>query len=224
MFAKIKITGILEVKTGLNKGGNTAISSIGAVDSPVIRDASTNMPMIPGSSLKGKMRTLLSKAYNNNISEKPDGDCPEICSLFGKSAKNKDKTNSSGRLIFSDMLLKNMKELKQKGVVSMTEVKTENSINRLTAVANPRQIERVIRGTEFDLELIYEFSEKDYEKDIELIIEGIKLLGIDYLGGNGTRGYGRIEFKNLNAEQVYGDETDIVTDTVNKFNEGFATL
>ena len=224
MIAKIKITGILQVESGLHIGGNTAFSAIGAVDSPVIRDSSTNMPMIPGSSLKGKMRALLSKAYNDKIAQNPDSDCKEICSLFGKSAKNKDASNGCGRLIFSDMFLKNSDQLKKKGIVSMTEVKTENAINRLTAVANPRQIERVIKGTKFDLDLVYEFVEQFYENDVELIIEGLKLLELDYLGGSGTRGYGKISFSEMKAELVYGNNSESVDAAVNKLNEGFASL
>lgn len=49
------------VVTGLHIGASSAFSAIGAVDSPVISDIRTNMPMIPGSSLKGKMRSLLAK-------------------------------------------------------------------------------------------------------------------------------------------------------------------
>ena len=54
MFSKIKITGTIEVLSGLHIGGSDAFAAIGAIDSPVIRDAYTDYPMIPGSSLKGK--------------------------------------------------------------------------------------------------------------------------------------------------------------------------
>ena len=74
MFAKVEITGTLEIVTGLHIGGNGAFAAIGAVDSPVIRDTRTNEPMIPGSSLKGKMRTLLAKQYNENVAKTPDDD------------------------------------------------------------------------------------------------------------------------------------------------------
>ena len=63
MLAKIEISGTLEVVTGLHIGGSSAFSAIGAVDSPVVKDTRTNQPMIPGSSLKGKMRSLLAKRY-----------------------------------------------------------------------------------------------------------------------------------------------------------------
>ena len=76
MYAKIQITGKLEIVTGMHIGGSSAFAAIGAVDSPVIKDVRSNLPMIPGSSLKGKMRTLLAKAYNkdNKLVAKPDDD------------------------------------------------------------------------------------------------------------------------------------------------------
>ena len=58
------------------------------------------------------------------------------------------------------MVLKNEEELRDAGLQSMTEVKFENSISRATAVANPRQIERVVRGSVFKLDLIYELEEE----------------------------------------------------------------
>lgn len=61
MYAKIQITGTIEVKTGMHIGGSSAYAAIGAVDSTVIKDVRTGLPMIPGSSLKGKMRTLLAR-------------------------------------------------------------------------------------------------------------------------------------------------------------------
>ena len=86
MYAKVEISGVIEVVTGMHIGGSSAFSAIGAVDSPVIRDVRTNLPMLPGSSLKGKMRTLLAKRYNNRVVE-PDNDADCITSLFG-SAKS----------------------------------------------------------------------------------------------------------------------------------------
>ena len=73
MYAKIQISGVIEVKTGMHIGGSSAFAAIGAVDSPIIKDVTTNLPIIPGSSLKGKMRTLLAKELNDRI-VKPDDD------------------------------------------------------------------------------------------------------------------------------------------------------
>jgi CRISPR-associated protein Csm3 len=60
-YSKLLIKGEIEVVTGLHIGGSSSYSAIGAVDSPVVRDSVTGNPIIPGSSLKGKMRALLQK-------------------------------------------------------------------------------------------------------------------------------------------------------------------
>lgn len=205
MFGKIQITGILEVVTGIHIGGSSAFAAIGAVDSPVIRDAGTNLPMIPGSSLKGKIRTLLARQYNQSKMAGPDEDEECIIRLFG-SAKKVNGVIPRGRLLFTDMILNNREELYKKGVQGLTEVKFENSINRLTAVANPRQIERVIRGSKFPLDLVYEVrDEEGVEEDFKVLAEGLKLLEYDYLGGNGSRGYGKVKFLDLQASAVIGN-------------------
>ena len=216
MYGKILIEGKLEVITGLHIGGASSFAAIGAVDSPVVRNSRDNQPMIPGSSLKGKMRSLLARQRNQKISGNMDEDEEGILRLFG-SAKNGNVR--VGRLIFSDLFL-----AEQDSLESPVEVKFENSINRLTAVANPRQLERVIPGTQFNLKLLYELKdttdrekEKHAEyykgaeeewilKDFQSLIDGMKLLELDYLGGSGTRGYGQVQFCNLSAGLVYGDE------------------
>ena len=216
MYGKILIEGKLEVVTGLHIGGASSFAAIGAVDAPVVRNSRDNQPMIPGSSLKGKMRSLLARQRNQKISGNMDEDEEGILRLFG-SAKNGNVR--VGRLIFSDLFL-----AEQDSLESPVEVKFENSINRLTAVANPRQLERVIPGTQFNLKLLYELKdttdrekEKHAEyyqgteeewilKDFESLIDGLKLLELDYLGGSGTRGYGQVRFCNLSAGLVYGDE------------------
>ena len=216
MYGKILIEGKLEVVTGLHIGGSSSFAAIGAVDSPVVRNSRDNQPMIPGSSLKGKMRSLLARQRNQKISGNMDEDEEGILRLFG-SAKNGNVR--VGRLIFSDLFL-----AEQDSLESPVEVKFENSINRLTAVANPRQLERVIPGTQFNLKLLYELkdttdrekekrseyyqgSEEEWIlKDFQSFIDGMKLLELDYLGGSGTRGYGQVRFCNLSAGLVYGDE------------------
>lgn len=205
MYAKIQITGVIEVKTGMHIGGSSAFAAIGAVDSPVVKDIRNRMPMIPGSSLKGKLRTLLAKEYNTKVG-KPDDDAECLTRLFG-SAK-KDHVRRS-RILVSDMFLTNEEELRQQGLQSMTEVKFENTINRATAVANPRQIERVVRGSEFGIDMIYEVEdESQAAEDISVLAEGFRLLQYDYLGGNGSRGYGKVAFHELRAETVIGDVSE----------------
>lgn len=205
MFAKLQITGVLEVKTGLHIGGSSAFAAIGAVDSPVIKDVRTNRPMIPGSSLKGKMRTLLAKQYNDTVAKKPDEDAPCLTRLFGTAQKDKVKVS---RILISDMFLINEEDLRKQGLQSLTEVKFENTINRATAVANPRQIERAIRGSQFGIDMIYEVErnhEDEVVEDIRHLADGMILLQYDYLGGNGSRGYGKVIFKELQIEEVIGE-------------------
>ena len=162
MFAKIEITGEIEVVSGLHIGASDAFAAIGAIDSPVIRDVYSDFPMIPGSSLKGKIRSLLSKAYPNpNVIEKTaDDDSDNILRLFGCAKKDKLKNS---RLIFSDMVMDkdNWEKLKKLGLQSQTEAKFENTISRMTSEANPRQIERVVRGATFPLQLIYNVENED---------------------------------------------------------------
>lgn len=201
MYAKIQITGDVEVKTGMHIGGNSAFAAIGAVDSSVIKDTRTNLPMIPGSSLKGKMRSLLAKEFNMKVVN-PDDDHERLTRLFGTAKKDHVKRS---RVLISDMIMANSQELRDLGLQSMTEVKFENTINRATAVANPRQIERVVRGAIFELDIIYEVENvEELLEDMQTLGEGMKLLQYDYLGGNGSRGYGKIVFKNLHAETVVG--------------------
>jgi len=205
MYAKIEITGCLEVMTGLHIGTSGAFAAIGAVDSPVVRDVLSRHPMIPGSSLKGKMRTLLARQYNEVIAKTPDGDNEKILRLFGSAAKNsKYKT---GRLLFSDMTLTNAEDLRKRGVDTPTEVKFENTINRISAEANPRQIERVVRGAQFNLQLIYEVCDQSKDEileDVSVICDGLSLLQYDYLGGSGSRGYGKVSFSRVSTKTVVG--------------------
>lgn len=132
---------------------------------------------------------------------------------YGSLWISKKGNIKTSKVIFSDMLMSNWDELKKQGLYAKTEVKFENSINRLTAVANPRQIERAIRGSEFSLDIIYEVNDNDETKaeeklikDMSILADGFKLLQYDYIGGNGSRGYGKIKFCNLKVDKVIGDD------------------
>lgn len=215
MFSKILISGEIEVLTGLHIGTGGEYAAIGAVDSPVVMDMLSGLPMIPGSSLKGKLRSVLARQYSPADANRADDDCEAIKRLFGSADKKKAHPS---RVIFTDMLLANDDELKEKNVDRPTEVKFENTISRLSCVANPRQIERVIRGAKFNLEIIYNMEEEEEaEEDIRLLCEGIKLLKYDYLGGHGSRGYGRIAVNGLTAEAVIGEPDDDVMEKINQY-------
>ena len=215
MYAKIKITGKITVKTGMHIGGSTAFAAIGAVDSPIIKNVRTNLPMLPGSSFKGKMRSLLAREYNTEMFPKPDDDHKRLTRLFGSAKKNAVRRS---RILVSDMIMENADELRKQGVESITEIKFENSINRITAVANPRQIERVIRDAVFPMDLIYEVEkgkEDEVLEDMETLAKGIRLLQYDYIGGNGSRGYGRIAVSGMKAEIVVGELDQKIMDSCN---------
>ena len=201
MYIKLMISGNIEVLTGMHIGGGNEFSAIGAIDSPVIKDPLSMRPIIPGSSLKGKIRTLLARSMNSNPNAKHSDDDTKIKRLFGSQEE-------ISRLIFRDLKLSNADELIGMGAVSPTEVKFENTIDRITAEANPRQIERAIRNSTFDFELIYEITdenENQVEEDFKVIRDGLKLLELDYLGGSGSRGYGKVAFEKLKATTVFGN-------------------
>ena len=181
MTGKILIKCDLVVRTGLHIGGSSSFSAIGTVDSPVIRDPFTGLPIVPGSSLKGKLRTLLARRSCVTGETLPDfsADGEVLLRMFGSSEPVR-----FARLQFADAFLLNYDQLKGVGV---TEVKSENTINRLTSKANPRQIERVIAGSRFGVNIVYNLSDP---KDM-------KLLQLDYLGGHGSRGNGRVSFQNF---------------------------
>lgn len=203
MYTKLEINGTIELVTGMHIGASEQFAAIGAVDSPVLRDIHSDLPIIPGSSLKGKIRALLAKKYNVGITNNHNEDAPEILRLFGCSQKGKMKRS---RLIFSDMILSNIDEFNAIGIYSATEVKFENSINRFSAMANPRQIERTIRGSKFPLTIIYDAEdESEIVDDIKLLCDGLKLLKYDYIGGHGSRGYGKVQINDLDIKIAIGD-------------------
>ena len=194
---KVIIQGDLVIKTGMDIGGGNDYAPIGSVDSPFVRDALTQEPIIPGSSLKGKIRTLLaryrSKQYIlNSITE----DDEIIKRLFGSTSPQ-----VISRLQFQDLFVSEESKLLFESIETdtyMGEVKFENTINRVSSVAMPRQIERVPAGTKFVFQLVYTvIDETEIEEDLKTLRAGIKLLELDYLGGHGTRGYGRVSIENI---------------------------
>ena len=215
---KFIITGKIKVLTGLHIGTSGDFSAIGAVDKIVIRDTVTNKPIIPGSSLKGKMRYLLARTKYNTSTELKDikEECQEIKRLFGSSGNKEKEKNEPiilSRLQFCDMLLSEKDYGRDVEFdLPYTEIKYENKIGRGTGVANPRQQERVPAGSEFDFRLIYnientENMEEEVKRDFENIFLMFELLEDDYLGGHGTRGYGRVKFEDLKLiEKVYIEE------------------
>lgn len=211
------IKGKIKVETGLHIGaGNDAIE-IGGMDNPIIRDPMTNLPYIPGSSLKGKMRSILEwKLGKIGTGEPKNGgkpckcgrdDCP-VCRVYGtaisKSAEEYAPKRGPTRIIVRDALLSD--EFKEKADV-IVEEKSENFIDRITANATPRPIERVVPGVTFDFEIAYRIidtgdgGKTDNDLFKTTVLDVLKMLENDYLGGGGSRGNGKIKFIDLKDEK-----------------------
>lgn len=202
LVKKIIVKKQLEVLTGLHIGNSADSVEIGGVDKPVVRRSIDNVPYIPGSSLKGKIRSLLEQT--TGAAEVGDND--HINDVFGFEKKNKPS-----KIIVRDaiMSVETVEKLKNSDYTDMpyTEIKYENSISRITGTAsNPRQIERIPAGSKFDVEFIInvwenENNETDEQKSIQMLNNGIKILENDYLGGNGTRGYGKVKFNDISEKE-----------------------
>lgn len=208
---KILITAKLKLLTGLHIGGNSSFAPIGAVDSPFVRDVLTREPIIPGSSLKGKIRTLLVKSREKSYIVKDiQNDDDIVKRLFGHSGNN---GACPARLQFFDLFLSRESLTIFKNIDTDTyigEVKFENTIDRVSGVANPRQIERVPAGAEFDFKLVYNVEdEAEIEEDMRTLADGFELLYTDYLGGHGSRGYGRVELSGFSLKCVGGLKRDV---------------
>lgn len=216
LLGKILLTGVINCKTGMRIGGARETLEIGGVENIIVRDPLSQEPYIPGSSLKGKMRSLLEKAYGKNIAEKmdihtcKDSKC-EVCRVFGVPASEERVEGMLTRLHVRDALITNESIVKLDEAELETkhaEIKWENSINRITSAANPRQVERVPAGTEFAFEMVYNVYNEEDIVYLKHVFEALCLLEDDYLGGYGSRGYGKVCFFNVsvkfnNIEEVY---------------------
>ncbi|MEM4330576.1 MAG: type III-A CRISPR-associated RAMP protein Csm3 [Candidatus Pacearchaeota archaeon] len=183
------IKGKIKVLTGLCISGEKETFRIGGLDNSVIK-LKNGEPYIPGSSLKGKIRCLLER--KEDLKEPCScGEC-NICILFGSSKT--ETTKRPNVLIFRDAFLEK-KDREKEEIEKLFEIKTENVINRITGKSmNLRIIERVVPGTEFEVEIVF----NEYEGDnhiglLEKLKEGFELLSNDYLGSSGTRGYGKVD-------------------------------
>lgn len=198
LVKKIKINTSITLITGLHIGGNGENVEIGGIDNPVIKLASKgDVPYIPGSSLKGKMRCLLEQAAGApkvGLDEK-------VNNMFGITESKANNTNNQpSKIIVRDAMLSedSKKMLLDCDNLDMpyTENKFENVIDRVKGIAqHPRQTERVPAGAEFNAEFIINVWDDDDEQELLALFEkGIRLLENDYLGGSGSRGYGQIKF------------------------------
>lgn len=259
----------LRIITGLHIGGSDDTMKIGGIDSSVVKreifvnsngtinyDGSGKKliePYIPGSSLKGKVRSLIEHSFGlireqkrlygnhqDNKKRKKVGqvidsafikDCQDevlkkkadlIITLFGESAGSGDKENTKiTRAIFRDAFLtKETRKLYLEEKISLSEEKAENTINRVSVTANPRFIERVPAGVEFDFEVILREFEDDKNLPLEDIIKlGLMLLQNDALGGGGSRGNGKIEFDIFYSDNLEQDIKNLMENIENQLKK-----
>ncbi len=212
---KVLISGKIITLTGLHIGGSNTSIQIGGLDNSIIRNPLDKKPYIPGSSLKGKMRCLLEQSIGvagtvrmggkiqHGPTDKQSGDkAMPVLNLFGMASGDDD--NIPSKLIVRDCHIIDVDEKlfnNQATDLPYTEAKTEIVLDRITAAAVPRQLERVPAGVEFTLNMVVNIYEGDNEVEmLNLVFNGMRLLQDDYLGGSGSRGSGQISF---NIEEVF---------------------
>lgn len=224
LLGKLILSGDLHCETGLHIGAGKGSLEIGGADNPVVKDA-FGLPYIPGSSLRGRLRSLLenamgltspaelvylSKRRGQEVrihqSDRPDD---EICLLFGRAAGRVErvegepvetKTASPARLTVYDSPLDQdsiTAQMRENLDDEITEVKSENAIDRITSMANPRTLERVPAGARFRVKFVLDILCDEDKALAARVIEGLRLLEDDALGGGGSRGSGRVRMANL---------------------------
>lgn len=263
-LGKYLLSGRIVCLTGLHIGGSTTGMEIGGVDNPVIKDPVTDEPFIPGSSLRGKMRSLTEwrlglieihgkhKGYQAYACEELKQPCPEkgssayqkwqnalaVARLYGAASDDNSVRTKAGpsRLIVRDVFLTetSKKDLqKTLGQGTFTEVKTENSLDRVTSEANPRPFERVPAKSEFGLSLILDAYETSDAQLILHLLTALSMLEHSSLGGGGSRGSGQVEFRDIQiiwrSAQDYasgnaGSAVTLPGKTVQEILKGFANI
>jgi CRISPR-associated protein Csm3 len=224
LVGKLILSGDLHCETGLHIGAGKGSLEIGGADNPVVKDA-FGLPYIPGSSLRGRIRSLLEHALGLTSpaelvylsrrkgqevrihqSDRPDD---EICLLFGRNPGRMDRVEGEpvdtrratpARLTIYDAPLDTASitpQMRENLDDEITEVKSENAIDRITSQANPRTLERVPAGARFRVRMVLDVLCEEDKALAARLIEGLRLLEDDALGGGGSRGSGRIRFANL---------------------------
>jgi CRISPR-associated protein Csm3 len=203
----------LVCRSGVHIGASDSEMHIGGIDNAVVKHPITQEPYIPGSSIKGKVRSLLEwrsgfvsngplgwPDYVNSHSDK----VLAILKLFGVGGQvltdAQAKEIGPTRLSFWDCsLLPEWISSVRTSEGSYTEVKTENSIDRIAGTAkNPRQTERVPADARFDFKVTVKVL--DDENLLDTLLAGLKLLELDGIGGSVSRGYGKVKFEKLSLD------------------------
>jgi CRISPR-associated protein Csm3 len=218
LYGRVIIRGDIRALSGLHIGGSPGALAIGGVDMPVIRDAVTQQPYVPGSSLRGKMRSQWEKltgvAQNTPIGKDVRihtcrtsaeyEDC-RVCPIYGVTGDR--EASFPTRLIVRDVPLEAASLAGARTDLPYSEVKWEAAIDRVTSAATPRQIERVPAGAVFaPMELVFSLYEADDAGRLADVFTALQLVEDDYLGGQGSRGSGKVAFEKLAVTCKVGDE------------------
>lgn len=233
LFGRIVITASIETLTGLHIGGTSASMEIGGVDNTIIRNPINNQPYIPGSSLRGKMRSqtekILGLEQNQSIGKDvnihsckdeqdfaKNGGCP-VCTIFGLPGER--GFNTTTRLVIRDIAMspESVEQLEKAHTdLPFAEYKTEVAIDRVTSAATPRSLERVPAGTVFGpAELVYSIYEESDFRRLSFVFDALQLVEDDYIGGSGSRGSGKVRFVSIHltarSKSEYGKPVDLGT-------------
>lgn len=208
LLKTLRLTGKIEVIEQMLIGGSDEQLAIGStVDRSFIRDPIEGYPYVPGSSLKGKLRSCLEEITPGAIiGDEPhkcrDVNC-KICRVFGPHKMPNHDFGPSRLIVRDSGFSQDSKDALKKAQLENKPyfgIKTENIINRRTRAAlTPRKFEPVPKGAKFDFELLLRVYEVDGRNDNEeelkkFILDGLRLIENSYLGGNGSRGYGKVQF------------------------------
>ncbi len=231
LYGRVFIRGNVKALSGLHIGGSSTGLEIGGLDKAVIRNPLDKRPYIPGSSLRGKMRSQTEKMLGlkqnksigqvtihtclNNQDYNQNGGCP-VCYIYGVPAED---YGGPTRLIVRDIPLtddsaKNLDAANTE--LRYAELKTEVAIDRVTSAATPRTLERVPAGSEFGpAELVFGiYEDADFDR-LKFVISAMQYVEDDYLGGAGSRGSGKVSFTNLSvsarAHKTYDKEESFKT-------------
>lgn len=234
------IQGKIVCKTGLHIGGSSDAIDIGGSDNVIIRDSVSGLPYIPGSSIKGKLRFLTelndkdsAQSVISNDGHVSDDTSCIATKLFGISAdENQSELKFPTRTIVRDAYPDDdtVELWNNEALVSGAELKYENTINRINSAATPRNIERVPKDSKFDFEIIFSVYEGD-DDNVSALLDAMRLLEDNYLGGSGSRGYGQIKFENIKLSKRSKDyytennneniiiESDDISEVISKVKE-----
>jgi CRISPR-associated protein Csm3 len=223
-IGKLILEGELVCETGLHIGAGKGSLEIGGADNPVVKDA-FGRPYVPGSSLRGRIRALLEQSSGLAVPSElvylskrkgqevrihqSDRRDDFVCVMFGRNPGRMERVHgeplessnaSPARLTVYDAPLDPESitpQMRERLDDELTEVKSENAVDRITSQANPRTLERVPAGAKFRVRAVLDILADDDRSLLARLIEGMRLLEDDALGGGGSRGSGRVRFANL---------------------------